>query len=144
MSGYFGTMTNWQYSPPYNTWNTPNLQQGGWQAPVNYGQMTQQRPLPNQMQPFDNVIKVAGRPGAEAFWLPPNSRAILMDANEAIFYLKTTDDGGYPTIMEFPFTGPVQHHEQKAIEANAVDTSNMVSRAEFEEFKRMMIGGGDA
>ena len=67
-----------------------------------------------------------------------------MDANEAIFYVKTTDDGGYPTIMEFPFTGPVQHHEQKAIEANAVDTSNMVSREEFEEFKRMMIGGGDA
>lgn len=137
--------TTWTPSP---YWSTVPPQQYTWPSTqYTWGtqtQMPQQRPLPNQMQPFDNVIKVAGRPGADAFWLPPNSRAILMDANEAIFYVKTTDDGGYPTVMEFTFKGPVQHNAQEAIEANAVDTSNMVSRAEFEEFKKMMIGGGDA
>ena len=36
---------------------------------------------PQQPQPFDLIIAVSGRNGAEAFQMPPNSRAVLFDVS---------------------------------------------------------------
>ncbi len=135
-NAYQGTWSSqpyWQYTPPYPTWSPQNVQ-------TNARTFSSQ-----QFQPVNNLIKVAGRPGADAYFLPPNSSVILLDANEPIFYWKVTDDGGFATVREFSFA-EITPAKQPAsmIEAHAVDTSDMVSRAEFEEFKKMMIGGGDA
>ena len=126
----------WQYQPPYPTWQPQNNQ---FTLPTNTRTFSSQ-----QMQPVNNLIKVAGRPGAEAYFLPPNSSVVLMHNSEPIFYLKTTDDGGFATIREFSFVEVVQPNPSNMIEAHAEDVSDMVSRKEFEEFKKMMIGGVDA
>jgi hypothetical protein len=64
---------------------------------------------PNQMQqPYDARVRVNGRNGADAYWMPPDSHAILLDEGEDILYYKTTDSAGYPSVREFdlvPRTG---------------------------------------
>ncbi len=55
------------------------------------------------VQPTGGLIKVTGIDGARAYQLPPNSTAALFDGEDDVFYLKTTDAGGYPTIREFRF-----------------------------------------
>lgn len=53
------------------------------------------------------VIKVSGRNGAEAFQMAPNSSVILLDTNDALIWLKTTDGAGYPTLTPYsiaPYT----------------------------------------
>lgn len=83
------------YSPwPQTTW--PGSQQ--WQYP----QPTQPNPAVYQ-RPVQSLIKVTGIEGARAYSLPPNSNAVLFDANEAIFYLKETDGAGFPTLRSFEF-----------------------------------------
>lgn len=50
------------------------------------------------------VIKVNGENGAQAFQLAPNSSVLLLDANEPIVWLKTTDGAGYPTLTPYSIT----------------------------------------
>ena len=57
-----------------------------------------------QQQPFDLIIAVSGRNGAEAFQMPPNSRAVLFDDKEDVMYRVSTDGAGYKTVTEFDFT----------------------------------------
>ena len=82
---------NWSYRPTTTGWN---------------GQYPPPSPMPARQMPnqqFDNVVRVSGPEGAKEFKIPPNSRAILMDAYNPIFYLKTTDDGGFATLKAFKF-----------------------------------------
>ena len=51
-----------------------------------------------------DVIKVTGMEGAGRFPMMANSTAAMFDLNEDIFYLKTTDSMGTPTIRKFSFT----------------------------------------
>lgn len=37
------------------------------------------------------------------YQLPPNSSMPLFDGNEDVFYVKTTDGAGFPTIRTFRF-----------------------------------------
>lgn len=76
-------------------------------------QPTQTQPQPMQ-QPFDNIIGVSGRKGADAFAMGPNSRAILFDDTEDVMYRVTTDGAGVKTIAEFDFTPREAVHERAA------------------------------
>ena len=60
-----------------------------------------QQPAP---QPFDLIIAVSGRNGAEAFQMPPNSRAVLFDDKQDVMYRVSTDGAGYKTVTEFDFS----------------------------------------
>lgn len=89
-----------------------------------YGQQSYPQPVaqPNWMyqptqttvQPFDNIIGVSGRKGADAFAMGPNSRAILFDDSEDVMYRVTTDGAGVKTIAEFDFTPREAVHERAA------------------------------
>ena len=44
------------------------------------------------------VIRVNGRNGAEAYQMAPNSSILLLDETAPIVWLKTTDGASYPTL----------------------------------------------
>ena len=54
-------------------------------------------------QPVNGLVRVTGIEGARAYQLPPNSVMPLFDGNEDVFFLKTTDGGGFPTLRRFRF-----------------------------------------
>lgn len=92
------------------------------------------QPQPQAMavpQQGGQIIRVNGENGARAFSMPPNSAAILLDENMDIFYLKSTDGAGYPTINAYEFK-PLQ-------KAASVPTADYVTRAEFDELKGMIL-----
>jgi hypothetical protein len=64
-----------------------------------------------QPQPQQNIIKVHGFEGAQAFNMAPNSNVLLLDESNPIIYIKTTDGAGYPTIKAFTIT-PYQEKSQ--------------------------------
>ena len=59
----------------------------------------QQQPM--QMQ--SNIEYVNGIEGAKAFILPPNTQKLLLDSDNAFFYIKTTDMQGKPTVKRFRY-----------------------------------------
>ena len=91
-----------------------------------YGNM-QNYPVypPSQIQ---SVKFVNGRQEAEGCSLPLNSKAILMDYNRDIFYLKETDINGISSITEYSF--------QKVEDVTPNATSdNYITKEEFNQWK---------
>ena len=58
--------------------------------------------VPNQTK--QEIIKVNGRNGAEAYQLMPNSSALLLDETAPIVWLVQTDGAGYKTLSAFDLT----------------------------------------
>lgn len=124
-----------------NTW-MPNYWSGGWtwnmpyQQPNNQGNNIQQ-------QPINNLLRVTGPESAKAYSIPPNSNVVLFDADNPIFYLKSTDDSGFANLRTFKF------EEQKIIEVQpqVEQNSNSVTKNDLEalekdisELKEMLEG----
>ena len=84
-------------------------------------------------QPRDGLIRVTGMDGARAYQMPPNSAVALFDGGQDVFYVKTTDGAGFPTIRAYSFA-PLQ--EQAALQA-----PDYVTRTEFNELKEMILSG---
>lgn len=100
------------------------------QAPNPYAErLTQMAPQP----PRDNLIRVTGMDGARAYQMPPNSSVALFDGGQDVFYVKTTDGAGFPTIRAYSFQ-PVQ-------DAQAGPSGDYVTRAEFNELKEAVLSG---
>ena len=68
--------------------------------------------------PRQEVIKVKGRPGADAYQMGPNCSALLLDEDRPVVYLKTTDGAGYPTVTAYGIT-PLE--EEKPIDAKSLE-----------------------
>ena len=92
-------------------------------------QMQQTQP----QQPRDGLIRVTGMDGARAYQMPPNSAVALFDGGQDVFYVKTTDGAGFPTIRAYSF--------QPMEQAQAMGASEYVTRAEFEQLKEMIVHG---
>ena len=86
----------------------------------------QTSPFPVQSQ---NIQYVNGKQSAEAYQMPANSSAILMDSNQARFYMKQTDASGLATIKAYDFH---EVEEEKPAE--------YVTKKEFESFKAKLKG----
>ena len=90
-----------------------------------------------QMQPppqtRDGLIRVTGMEGARAYQMPPNSAVALFDGGQDVFYVKTTDGAGFPTIRAYSF--------QPMDQAQAMGANEYVTRAEFEQLKEMITHG---
>ena len=74
--------------------------------------------MPNAM-PTTQVIKVNGRNGAQAYQMPANSSALLLDETAPIVWLKTTDGASYPTLTAYDIKlhedlPPVDMHDLEA------------------------------
>lgn len=98
-------------------------------------------------QPVNNIIRVTGPESAKAYPLGERSSVILFDAENPIFYLKTTDDGGFPNpLRSFSFEEiKTVENQQPAIEQT--DAVNFATKEDFEtleknvsELKNMLEG----
>lgn len=65
---------------------------------------------PLQQAQTTNVVKVNGKPGAEAYQLGPNSSALLLDETAAMVWLVQTDGAGYKTSTAYDI---IPHKEVK-------------------------------
>ena len=84
--------------------------------PAYANQITQNLHAMNQNQ----IIKVNGRGGAEAYQMMPNSQALLLDETQPLLWLKQTDGAGYPSLTAYD----IKPHE----EAPVPDMKNLEER----------------
>lgn len=87
----------------------------------NYGYM----PSYAQQTAPCQITRVNGRNGADAYRLAPNSSILLLDENDPLVWLKTTDGAGYPTITPYSIAP-----YQPAPEVNVSDLEIRIKRLE--------------
>jgi hypothetical protein len=78
----------------------------------------QQRPQMQQQLPPQQVTRVSGQNGAQAYTLPPNSSALLLDETAPIVWLKTTDGAGYPTLTPYDI---IPHQTPTPVDASSLE-----------------------
>ena len=100
----YGSMYQSPYGQPpyYNAYaSLQNNQQNFQQAQP---QVQTPQPQPQQQVPIQsNIEYVNGIEGAKAFILPPNTQKLLLDSDNAFFYIKTTDMQGKPSVRRFRY-----------------------------------------
>lgn len=96
-----------------------------------YMERFHQQMAAQQQRPME-LVRVTGTDGAKAFQMPPNSTAALFDDSQDIFFVKSTDGAGFPTIRTFSFA---------PYEPAAQPQTEYVTRAEFERWKEEIING---
>ena len=101
----------------------------GYGMPGQYMDRLQQAQQP--ARPME-LIRVTGIDGAKAYQMPANSTVALFDGGQDIFYVKTTDGAGFPTIRAFSFA---------PYEPTAQPQTEYVTRAEFEKLKEEIVNG---
>ena len=57
-----------------------------------------------QLTGVDLIVPVHGIDGAKAYPLGANCRAPLFDDSDDVFYIKSTDANGFPTVKKYRFT----------------------------------------
>jgi hypothetical protein len=94
-----------------------------YQTPYSYPNPYQNLQAPQFQMPSyhqQQVTKVNGRNGAEAYQMSPNSSALLLDEHNPIVWLAQTDGAGYKTITAYD----IQLHQ----DAPPVDTQDLLQR----------------
>lgn len=116
-------------------YTSPGFYQSPYTQPTQnpYMDRLAQMQQPQPQQPRDGLIRVTGMDGARAYQMPPNSAVALFDGGKDVFYVKTTDGAGFPTIRAYSF--------QPMEQAQAMGASEYVTRAEFEQLKEMIMHG---
>lgn len=116
--------------------------------PINYQQMYPQynysqqtmtpvvQPQLVQAQPTTNdngVIWVQGEAGAKSWVVPPGKSVMLMDSENSVFYIKTTDNSGVPLPLRiFDYTERTAQNTTSAEAAQTVN-SQYVTKDELKE-----------
>jgi len=91
--------------------------------PNYYQPMYPQMQMPQMPQNYSHqqqIVKVNGKNGAEAYQMMPNSSALLLDETSPIVYLAQSDGAGYKTITAYD----IQLHQ----DAPPVDTQDLLQR----------------
>ena len=57
-----------------------------------------------QLSGVDLIVPIHGIEGAKAYPLGANCRAPLFDDSDDVFYIKSTDANGFPTVKKYRFT----------------------------------------
>ena len=91
-----------------------------------------------QQQPNNQIIFVQGETGAKAYQIPVNSTVLLMSSEANEFFIKSTDQAGFPTIKKYRFSEVTQTTGQAQGQTNTeqIKTQNFVTREEFEALKK--------
>lgn len=79
--------------------------------PYQSNQYLQNLMLPQQQQQRQEVVKVNGKNGADAFQMTSNSSALLLDTTAPIVWLVQTDGAGYKTCTPYDITPHVSEEE---------------------------------
>ena len=74
---------------------------------------------------IDNVRSVHGRAGVDQIIVPAGHRVLLMDADDAVFYVKETDMRGLSVVQAYTFA-----------EQMAASTPTYVTQDQFDELRK--------
>ena len=88
----------------------------------------------NSLHPVNQIIKVNGRGGADAYQMPPNSQALLLDETQPVIWLKQTDGAGYPTLTAYD----IKPHEEKPV-PDMQSLEQRIKEISFEMFNCLSI-----
>ncbi len=105
-----------------------------------YGQ--QYQPMPQTIQPQQapqsGLNRVTGYEGARAFQVPANSIVPLFDDTQDVFYIKTTDSGGFPTIKAYRFSPIEDAPTQQAQGLTRPEIEQMI-REEIAKYEQQFV-----
>lgn len=96
-------------------------------------QLNQNYPNYAGQQSNNQIIFVQGETGAKAYQIPINSTVLLMSSEANEFFIKSTDQAGFPTIKKYRFTEVTQANTGQTTEQ--IKNQNFVTREEFEALK---------
>ena len=111
--------------------------------PMNYSQMypsytyvpQQQLTQPVVQQPVNDngILWVQGEAGAKSWAVAPGKSVMLMDSESNTFYIKSSDASGMPMPLRiFDYQErTVQQTQPQVAQHNEIDTSQFVTREEF-------------
>jgi hypothetical protein len=117
------------YFPQYYPNQVPMMQTPQ-QMPV--GQPTM--PQNTQATSGNGITWVQGEAAAKSFPVGAGQSALLMDSEESVFYIKSTDQSGMPQPLRiFDYTERTAQHSEAGITKKP--DVDYVSRSEFEEFR---------
>lgn len=125
------------YFPQYYPNQVP-MMQAQQQMPVGQPTMPQNAPQASA----NGITWVQGEASAKSFPVGAGQSVLLMDSEESVFYIKSTDQSGMPQPLRiFDYTERTAQHSEAGV---AKKNDDYVSRKEFEEFredvKRTMRG----
>lgn len=127
----------WNYNPYMPGMNNPYMPNGymnnAFQTQQTNPLMTQpQMPQIGAQQPVNGLTRVTGMEGAKAYQMPPNSVVALFDDATDIFYVKSTDGAGFPTIRTFEF---FEHKQDVPATQQTVNTENFATKQELQNLQ---------
>jgi len=114
-------------NPPYGGFSYPQQSTSG-----QFMMPQQQAAAPAQN--MEGARWVQGEVGARAYQVRPGCTAVLMDAEDSVFYVKSVDTYGMPQpLRKFRFTE--EHDEKKNLPQNSgqMDTSNFVTKDDLDQ-----------
>lgn len=115
----------------------PNMYQPYQPYQDRMAQINQYQPVPQPMAaPTNNqgILWVQGETGAKSYLVAPGSCVLLMDSDDTVFYLKTADQSGMPSLRTFKYS---EITGQKSFDKTG--QNNFVNREEFENFKNNIL-----
>lgn len=119
------------YNNPYQySFGVPGQMNQFQQQPVQMPTQTVQQPQQNN----SGILWVSGEVGAKSYLVAPGTSVLLMDSDDTVFYLKTADQSGMPSLRTFKYS---EITGQKSF--NKTDQNNFVNREEFENFKNNIL-----
>lgn len=100
---------------------------------------------PLQMNNRQQIVRVNGMGGAQAFQMMPNSSALLLDENGPLLYLAQTDGAGYKTITTFKIE-PYTPEPQNDLEARIKRLEEMIynGKSDYTNVGKTRAGSGTA
>ena len=91
-------------------------------------------------QPINQgLLWVSGEVGAKSYLVAPNSTVLLMDSDDAVFYLKSADSAGMPSMRIFEYNEVTNTPSSVVSAPNSHKKeldSKYVTREEYEGLKR--------
>lgn len=108
------------YGNPY----LPQLQDMQSQLMQLQNNLPNQRPM--QMQQSVQIQFVKGTEGARAYNIPASSSVILMDSNDPVFYMKSTDANGLETVKAYEF-------KEKETDTPELNADKFVLKSDFDK-----------
>lgn len=93
------------------------------QQPIQY-----QQPQPQPVQ-NSGINWIQGEGAARSFLVAPNSSVVLFDSEDPVFFIKSADQAGMPTLRTFRY----EEVTGQTVSTQQIDTSAYITREEFEQ-----------
>lgn len=102
--------------------------------PMNYSSQNYSNQNGNQQQATANLIWVQGENAAKAYPVASGQSVLLMDSEDSVMYIKSTDQSGMPQPLRiFEYKEKTGHQNASVIASKP--SEDYVSRKEFEAFR---------